>query len=700
MEVRGLDARQVVAGLELDVPFGQQLDLSGVPGEMACDKLSVGNRTANLLNRWGVERVRELAERTPDSFLAVRGAGRLSLEDLVQALMKVPRERKPVQPSPMVDSGYVSPPWESWDASLELTSVAPLDPNTRALVEQLPTLAAWLASRSSSSTVGHALRDLLHDDPPPAVAAALTALEAVELAEVAGARLAEIDAVQAIVEHIDDLPAREREVLTARLSDAPPTLEELGRRHALTRERVRQIEIKSRRRVLDGLRDNPLVHEASAALVARAGEIVSSSAWRRAVAEVLPRTGALSDERRSQVDGLLRQLVGPYVRWEERWYVSPRGRELLDELSEQLRAPERDGEVPPLDRVRALSPGIDEPEAMLDAFGMELFHGRAVRRGSAMQDRAHIVLEEAGHPLRFDVLLDAMPEGTHERSFRNAIFIDPRIVRVDRDEFALAVWGVEEYTGVADAIERELLRRGGPARIQALADDLAARFEVSRSSVVAYARSQRFVQLPDGMVRLREADEPIEDRGLTPLGLQRGCVRLEGRWAYRVVLDDKLLGGYSATIPPAFAAHLGAAPLESILVPSELELPISVVRSALQPSLGRLRPVAECLGLQAGDLLFVVAPGDGDDRIRFRTVLTRALQEAAPRGRASLQLGLTADASGPDLARCLDLPSSASEDEVAARLRARREEDLAEALAEGARSEQVTGRHVADALGL
>ncbi|MDX6508529.1 MAG: polymerase primary sigma factor, partial [Gaiellaceae bacterium] len=53
------------------------------------------------------------------------------------------------------------------------------------------------------------------------------------------------------------LPSRERQVLELRygLSDAEPkTLEEIGRRLGLTRERVRQIELESLRR-LAGLRE-------------------------------------------------------------------------------------------------------------------------------------------------------------------------------------------------------------------------------------------------------------------------------------------------------------------------------------------------------------------------------------------------------------------------------------------------------------
>jgi RNA polymerase primary sigma factor len=57
---------------------------------------------------------------------------------------------------------------------------------------------------------------------------------------------------QALAQALSALPQREREVLVLRygLEDAEPkTLEEIGRRLGLTRERVRQIELESLRRL-------------------------------------------------------------------------------------------------------------------------------------------------------------------------------------------------------------------------------------------------------------------------------------------------------------------------------------------------------------------------------------------------------------------------------------------------------------------
>jgi RNA polymerase sigma factor (sigma-70 family) len=57
---------------------------------------------------------------------------------------------------------------------------------------------------------------------------------------------------QALMRAVGGLPEREREVVTLRYGidgNEPRTLEEIGRRLGLTRERVRQIELDSLRRL-------------------------------------------------------------------------------------------------------------------------------------------------------------------------------------------------------------------------------------------------------------------------------------------------------------------------------------------------------------------------------------------------------------------------------------------------------------------
>jgi RNA polymerase primary sigma factor len=66
---------------------------------------------------------------------------------------------------------------------------------------------------------------------------------------------------QALMTALHALPDRERHVLVLRyglIDEEPKTLEEIGKRLGLTRERVRQIELESLRR-LAGLREMQMV---------------------------------------------------------------------------------------------------------------------------------------------------------------------------------------------------------------------------------------------------------------------------------------------------------------------------------------------------------------------------------------------------------------------------------------------------------
>jgi RNA polymerase sigma factor (sigma-70 family) len=69
--------------------------------------------------------------------------------------------------------------------------------------------------------------------------------------------LEDLPASQALALALQALPERERHVLVLRyglVDEEPKTLEEIGKRLGLTRERVRQIELESLRR-LAGLRE-------------------------------------------------------------------------------------------------------------------------------------------------------------------------------------------------------------------------------------------------------------------------------------------------------------------------------------------------------------------------------------------------------------------------------------------------------------
>lgn len=53
------------------------------------------------------------------------------------------------------------------------------------------------------------------------------------------------------------LNAREREIMTARKKDAPETLESLGQRFGVTRERIRQIEVQATEKLQKALKSIP-----------------------------------------------------------------------------------------------------------------------------------------------------------------------------------------------------------------------------------------------------------------------------------------------------------------------------------------------------------------------------------------------------------------------------------------------------------
>ena len=488
-------------------------------------------------------------------------------------------------------------------------------------------------------------------------------------------RMKGIDPVAAFIIFFEALPERDQQMLFYRLSTRPDTLEDIAGSFGITRERVRQV-IKRRRQEFEATLEADVVIQQRTAMAREAlGGIVDVDDLTVTLSMVLP----MLDYLPSELEELLLFLLfpdGTFTRYSDKasWFVTAAARERIDEV-----------------RAQALSEGIaldafaeavsevgrvPDIAAFAASIGLMDIDGELFAKNLSLNDRAALLLRREAAPLSFDDIVGALGAQERIRSLRNALLADDRIVRVDRDTFALAEWDLPAYSTVRDLIRQELERVGGEASIADIKERLTARFDIKASSIAAYTRAPEFVRVAPGIIRLRADDESIDDVE-RPLEALRGCVRMGRRWALRVEISHSLLKGFSVLLPSGMARHFGVAQGQSAQLATDLSSEISVVRRSLQDNIGRLRWVAEELGLSEGDILFIRLPERSGGRISFMGLSRAELEAAAPALRAGLLLGLREELTLSTACSTLGLTRRSTAADVVDRLHARGEVELA-----------------------
>ena len=204
---------------------------------------------------------------------------------------------------------------------------------------------------------------------------------------------------QALRRALAALPEREREVLALRYGlddDEPKTLEEIGRRLGLTRERVRQIEVEALRRLATSReivearprrRESPLGrlpaqvrNSSSSGAVARSSVSARVSSWRTR-SRVTPRLRPIS----SSVCG---SLAGEAEALDEH---APQARARASERVEQLGRARRRGGLD-LGRCRARGPRPGRRRALAAA-------NRSLEADGVLDELEQLLTRSAGNPL-------------------------------------------------------------------------------------------------------------------------------------------------------------------------------------------------------------------------------------------------------------------------------------------------------------
>jgi len=317
------------------------------------------------------------------------------------------------------------------------------------------------------------------------------------------------------------LPDRAREVLIARYGlgekTDPLTLEAIGKRYGITRERVRQIENYAIATIQksDAFKNEEEVFAMLAEYVDSIGGVISEANLLESVAK--------DESTRNHIHFLL-VLGNQFTRKKEdaefahRWYTDAKlaeqvqnalrsvyknlgdddlipESELFDTFLTELRDLNqryRDDEI--LRRWLSLSKGIGQNP--LGEWGLAASPNV---RAKGMRDYAYLAIKRHGSPMHFTEVAKAINElfnrRAHTATCHNELIKDNRFVLVGRGLYALSEWGYS--TGVVKDVIREILKSEGP---------------LTRDDIIDRVRKERYVKDNTILVNLQDSSIFVRDK--------------------------------------------------------------------------------------------------------------------------------------------------------------------------------------------
>ncbi|GII80174.1 hypothetical protein Sru01_51560 [Sphaerisporangium rufum] len=478
-----------------------------------------------------------------------------------------------------------------------------------------------------------------------------------------------------IDEFFAGLDDRQRAIARDRVyAEQRVTLDELAQRFSVTRERIRQIE--------RDLRD----HVQARLAAPEAAPLTAHLTWLRGrLGAAVPADdlAAAVPWHRAELATLgipawrfVRTLLSGYEQVDG-WLVAG-GAEDLKERTRRLftGGPVKLAEA--VSMVTRLGVREDVAERWLAVVpALRILDGHLVPWPRSVNEKAEAVLAVAESPLSPEEIQARIGEDYSLVGIRNQLTADERFMRVDRNRYGLTRWGGEEYIGIREMIVREIERAGGEASVNSVVANLTTRYEVSESSVRAYAGGPGFERTQRGWIRVAdpeqaEAYSPRRDVSMT----RRSFRSRDGRWWHRVDVNAEHLRGSGSPLPTGFAAHLGMAPGGSLTTSTPSG--DVVISWHNQPTMGSIRAVLADYNASEGDAIFLTVSDGGE-------LLTRYLPQAAaglpPINMALHLIGYTAPvASEAEALRLIGgrvgLPEGASREEVLTRLRERGDRDI------------------------
>ncbi len=507
-------------------------------------------------------------------------------------------------------------------------------PILKEIEELFQVLAAHAAGERNLETLAGALPTAL-EEWPPEIKQLWNRLGQVNCSQLESKlfrRYSFLENVSQLQEQIDD---RVREILTLRTfaTGTGETLQELGDRYGVTRERIRQLEKNSVQK-LKSLRNEKMF-----GVITR-----RAAALRKRLGSAVPRGGttvekeldwACEDLNGSDnidlpfIRALVLSLAGPY-KLSENWLLAKNKLPKLT-FDELLKRQDGRGLISQAEITEILNNfelKEEYHERWIESLpGLFPVEGGVLHSRKSQSDKVHALLRYYNQPVGIEKLAEEVGECS-ERSLRQRLISDSRFMRINKKcEFVIAgTTDHKEYTHIVDKIIQEIDASGGKASSAHLVEKISNTYGVKGSSVLAYLKTKKFTIDENNMASIRDMSDGI----IIPTDISKStsCYRSNGEiWAWRLLVNKDMLRGSGMFVPNAFARILGCKPGNKIRPETEFgSVAVSWRLEAIGgASIGSLRHVAEFYKAQLGDYIFVKAT---KPKITFVHLSRSSLDEA------------------------------------------------------------------------
>jgi len=311
---------------------------------------------------------------------------------------------------------------------------------------------------------------------------------------------------------LESLPEKNREILTRRFGigyDKSETLDSIGKRRNITRERVRQLQEYGLKKLMQyddsPSSIEPIFIKVRDYIAVKGGVVKHADIFEYFVRP--QEAGHLSLALRLMPDLLSAKETEDL---HARYAFSDAALKSADEAVYQVHAALENLKIPVSSKaladfgnknILALSKRIKE--GPFGDFGLSSW-SRIEPRG--VRDKAHLVFEREKRPLHFrDIskLVDkyfssSKAKLTHPQTVHNELIKDPRFVLIGRGLYALAEWGYEPGT-VKDVLVQILKEQGGPLEKEGILAIISERRFVRPNTVFLNLQNKYyFKRLEDG----------------------------------------------------------------------------------------------------------------------------------------------------------------------------------------------------------
>ena len=471
--------------------------------------------------------------------------------------------------------------------------------------DELSLIARWEIYRGKGTILGEIFDYKTEGYTPPEVEKAASKLLSVNLKTLMPTVIPVVTLIDEILMTFDE---KVQYVLIKRVfSPEPITLDNLGQEFGVTRERIRQIQKRAERTIYQKLAQPHFIPIKWVAMEfrKRIGDLapLKHPLTTEVIENLLP-----GDKQPHHIQMLL-NLAGYEI--SEGWLSTTN----LDRIKSHLNtflveAADEFGVLPEnheVDILKQLCVDSELHQAVLTSLTkISKRAGRYVIWQNSVVDKAVTLLSLRERPADIHTLISEMNESYNATGARDRLSADPRVMRVNKTEFGLRSWGLEEYSGINEEICERIARDGGSAEFEGLVAEVVSTFGVAEGSVRMYCAAPMFI-VKDGMIELSATEDYLKvSENITGV---KGAYKPDANEVSMIVSIDKdTLRGSGRSLMPTLTAALKVQPGEERIYKGlngnvRITWPMT---SALGGSRGSVRDFVLSLNAREGDRVLLV----------------------------------------------------------------------------------------------